>query len=130
MKTFVTHLGTLYSEEVEFNKNDLSLREEEDRLKIFDSDGNYLDYFSMERLQEMADENETDLETVLEMIIDQLAESVDIEEFLDNLGIDYEFVSEDIDEFIRYANSVGIENIKNNEWINHIGNAWILLSER
>lgn len=125
MNKRITHLGTLYTEDL-----NPRLREEEDRIKIFDSDGNYLDYFSMEKLQDMAEENNTDIEMILDIIIDELAESVDIEEFLDNLGIDYEFVSNDFDEFVKYTSSVGIFDVKNNEWINHIGNSWILLSER
>lgn len=124
MNKRITHLGTLYTEDL-----NPRLREEEDRIKIFDSDGNYLDYFSTEGLQEWADYNEISLSDAFEMTFDSLQEAVDVEEFLDLLGINYEFATDNYDEFIKYTKSVGIEDIKNNEWVNHIGKTWILIAE-
>lgn len=44
-----TQFGTIYIESLAYP------REEEERIKVYDSDTNYIDYFSVEMLQDCAD---------------------------------------------------------------------------
>lgn len=51
-----TKYGAIYIESLNGN------RDEQDRIKIFDSDRKYIDYFSIEMLEDCAREMETTLE--------------------------------------------------------------------
>ena len=50
MKEIKTKFGTIYIEEWEFDRHKPWQREEEDRIKIFDSNENYLDHFSADSI--------------------------------------------------------------------------------
>ena len=103
-------------------------REEEDRVKIYDSDENYLDYLPLE-------EDDTPIEEQYNNYVEMLEQFKTIEEMMDWLVCDCEFMG-DKEEMINYLHdelnwelpSEDYDPLKN-EWINRIGDVYILISE-
>ena len=103
-------------------------REEEDRVKIYDSDENYLDYLPIE-------EDDTPIEEQYNNYIEMLEQFKTIEEMMDWLVCDCEFIGNK-EEMIDYLHdelnwelpSEDYDPLKN-EWINRIGDVYILISE-
>ena len=103
-------------------------REEEDRVKIYDSDENYLDYLPIE-------EDDTPIEEQYNNYVEMLESFKTIEEMMDWLVCDCEFIGNK-EEMIDYLHdelnwelpSEDYDPLKN-EWINRIGDVYILISE-
>lgn len=103
-------------------------REEKDRVKIYDSDENYLDYLPIE-------EDDTPIEEQYNHYVEMLESFKTIEELMDWLVCDCEFIG-DKEEIINYLHdelnwelpSEDYDPLKN-EWINRIGDVYILISE-
>lgn len=103
-------------------------REEKDRIKIYDSDENYLDYLPLE-------EDDTPIEEQYNHYVEMLESFKTIEELMDWLVCDCEFIG-DKEEIINYLHdelnwelpSEDYDPLKN-EWINRIGDVYILISE-
>lgn len=103
-------------------------REEQDRVKIYDSDENYLDYLPIE-------EDETPIEEQYNNYIEILEQFKTVEELMDWLVCDYEFIGNK-EEMINYLHdelnwelpSEDYNPLKN-EWINRIGDVYILIYE-
>ena len=101
-------------------------REEQDRVKIYDSDENYLDYLPLE-------EDDTPIEEQYNNYIEMLESFKTIEEMMDWLVCDCEFIGKK-SEAIKYVltewNLPDEETDPlNNEWVNRIGNTYIIVSE-
>ena len=103
-------------------------REEKDRVKIYDSDENYLDYLPLE-------EDDTPIEEQYNNYVEMLEQFKTIEEMMDWLVCDCEFIGnkeEMIDHLHDELNwelpSEDYDPLKN-EWINRIGDVYILISE-
>lgn len=101
-------------------------REEEDRVKIYDSDENYLDYLPLE-------EDDTPIEEQYNNYIEMLESFKTIEEMMDWLVCDCEFIGKK-SEAIKYVltewNLPDEETDPlDNEWINRIGDTYIIVSE-
>ena len=132
MKTFPTRFGYLYTEETIYDRKNPASRGCERYIKIFDSDNKYFDYFEVEYLEKLGKENEMDLDEVLEYLFDCCNfESVDVEELLENLGIDFEFLTDQYDELLQYMafRQADINNLRENEQVNRIGNFWVFKRE-
>lgn len=69
MKTINTKFGTIYIEELEYDRHCPAKREEEDRIKIFDSLGRYLDYWTIDALMGIAESSNTTIEEEYHSII-------------------------------------------------------------
>ena len=135
MRKIETPFGILYIEE----END---REETHRIKIYDSEMRYFDYYSLDYLEEGV--------TIEEFVEEQakwLAERKKLDDLLEGLGIDSYSTSEDWTDLLedmyqgraklidgKWINEadgseiterVGMEN----EWVNKIGNTYILVCE-
>ena len=103
-------------------------REEEDRVKIYDSDENYLDYLPIE-------EDDTPIEEQYNNYVEMLEQFKTIKEMMDWLVCDCEFIGNK-EEMIDYLHdelnwelpSEDYDPLKN-EWINRIGDVYILISE-
>ena len=103
-------------------------REEKGRVKIYDSDENYLDYLPIE-------EDDTPIEEQYNNYVEMLESFKTIEEMMDWLVCDCEFMG-DKEEMINYLHdelnwelpSEDYDPLKN-EWINRIGDVYILISE-
>lgn len=135
MKKIETVFGILYIEE----END---REETHRIKIFDSEMRYFDYYSLDYLEEGV--------TIAAFIEEQakwLSERKSLDDLLEGLGIDSYSVSKDwtnLLEDMYHGNAELIDGkwidstdgseiteqvIMENEWVNKIGNTYILICE-
>lgn len=107
-------------------------QEEEERIKIYDSDGKYLDYFSVESIEETAITNEISFEEQYEEFIRMIAKCETSEEILDQLGINYYILETDKAEFVKKLIDYNIDDdsdIDDNEYVNIIGNTYILIAE-
>lgn len=103
-------------------------REEKDRVKIYDSDENYLDYLPIE-------EDDTPIEEQYNNYVEMLESFKTIEEMMDWLVCDCEFMG-DKDRTIEYLHEelnwdLPIENYNplDNEWVNRIGDTYIVVSD-
>ena len=118
------YLGDFYIEEFEN-------REEKDRVKLYDSNYNYLDYLPLERY----DDTDPTFEEQYDGYVEMLESFETIEELLDWLACDYEFFSTK-DATIQYLHeelnwdlpSEGYDPL-DNEWVNRIGDIYIVISE-
>ena len=106
-------------------------REEKDRVKIYDSDENYLDYPPLDQI----DVNDTPIEEQYNNYVEMLEQFKTIEEMMDWLVCDCEFIGNK-DQTIEYLHKElnwdlpsKDYNPLNNEWVNRIGNIYIVGSE-
>ena len=104
-------------------------REEQDRVKIYDSDENYLDYLPLDQI----DVNDTPIEEQYNNYIEMLESFKTIEEMLDWLVCDCEFIGKK-SEAIKYVlTEWNLPDEKtdplDNEWVNRIGDTYIIVSE-
>lgn len=104
-------------------------REEQDRIKIYDSDENYLDYLPLDQI----DVNDTPIEEQYNNYIEMLESFKTIEEMMDWLVCDCEFIGKK-SEAIKYVltewNLPDEETDPlDNEWVNRIGDTYIIVSE-
>lgn len=104
-------------------------REEQDRIKIYDSDKNYLDYLPLDQI----DVNDTPIEKQYNNYIEMLESFKTIEEMMDWLVCDCEFIGKK-SEAIKYVltewNLPDEETDPlDNEWVNRIGDTYIIVSE-
>lgn len=101
-------------------------REEQNRIKIYDSDENYLDYLPLE-------EDDTPIEEQYNNYIEMLENFKTVEELLNWLVCDYEFIGNK-SEAIKYVlvewNLPDDEcDPLDSEWVNRIGDIYIVISE-
>ena len=104
-------------------------REEQDRVKIYDSDENYLDYLPLDQI----DVDDTPIEEQYNNYIEMLESFKTIEELMDWLVCDCEFIGKK-SEAIKYVltewNLPDEETDPlDNEWVNRIGDTYIVVSE-
>ena len=101
-------------------------REEEDRVKIYDSDKNYLDYLPIK-------EDETLIEEQYNNYIEMLEQLTTVEELMDWLVCDCDFIgskSEAIKYVLTEWNLPDDEcDPLDSEWVNRIGDVYIIISE-
>lgn len=100
-------------------------QEEEDRIKVFDSDQEYLDYFSVESLDETRSMYKgLSIQDILDVYADLMAEKESVEAFLDYLGVNW---------LALYPNETALYKAEgleaSNEWVNHIGKYYVLVDE-
>ena len=106
-------------------------REEKDRVKIYDSDENYLDYLPLDQI----DVDDTPIEEQYNNYVEMLESFKNIPDLMDWLVCDCEFIGNK-EEMIDYLHdelnwelpSEDYDPLKN-EWINRIGDVYILISE-
>ena len=104
-------------------------REEQDRVKIYDSDENYLDYLPLDQI----DVDDTPIEEQYSNYVEMLESFKTIEEMMDWLVCDCEFIGKK-SEAIKYVltewNLPDEETDPlDNEWVNRIGDTYIIVSE-
>ena len=94
MKAIETKFGTIYIEEWEYDRHKPWQREEEDRVKIFDSNENYIDYLSAELVEENAEYDEAKNEQAeVEMRILKLEKMLKNAKIIDNDDISTDVVT-------------------------------------
>lgn len=129
-----TKFGTIYVESLNYNNNNSCDREEEDRIKIFDSDHNFFDYESCDLLF-CNSEDRAECECDYERLIKSFQVSyLHIDHFLNDNCIDYEFCGTK-EEMIKYLREElnwenaedAVSKEKRNEYINRIGDYYMLI---
>lgn len=100
-------------------------QEEEDRIKVFDSDKNYLDYFSVESLEEVRSWCwDLSIQNLLDIYADHMAEKKSVEALLGYLEINWLAIYPSV-AALRKAEGLEVTN----EWVNHIGKYYVLVKE-
>lgn len=101
-------------------------REEKDRVKIYDSDENYLNYLPLK-------EDDTPIEEQYNNYIEMLENFKTVEELLDWLVCSYDFIgnrSEAIKYVLTEWNLPDDEcDPLDSEWVNRIGDVYIIITE-
>ena len=117
------NLGDFYIEE-------LDNREAQDRIKLFDSDFNYLDYLPLEK----CDNTDPTFEEQYDEYVKVLEEFKTVPELMDWLVCDCDFIGSQ-DETIEFLHKeLNWElpseeyNPLDNEWVNRIGDVYIVVS--
>lgn len=104
-------------------------QEEEDRIKVFDSDKEYLDYFSVESLDETRSMYKgLSIQDILDVYADLMAEKESVEAFLDYLGVEWRAIYPNKAALIK-ATDRDVHEIDEDEWINHIGKYYVEVEE-
>lgn len=124
-----TNLGFIYIEPL------VGTREEEDRVKIFDSDTNYIDYIPVETLLMSAAEQSITVEEEYSTRLKAFREAETIKDLMDLISqnwisiVDNPFELEDkLD--IKYTDEKrALHEILNNDCVNKIGQHYILMEE-
>ena len=118
------YLGDFYIEELEN-------REEQDRVKLYDSDEKYLDYLPIERYDDTDPTEEEQYQGYIEM----LESFKTVPDLMEWLVSSWEFIG-DKDQTIKYLHEelnwdLPSEdyNPLDNEWVNRIGDIYIVISE-
>ena len=118
------YLGDFYIEELEN-------REEHDRVKLYDSDENYLDYLPLER----CDDTDPTFEEQYNDYIKMLESFETVPDLMDWLVCDCDFIG-DKNQTIKYLHEeLNWElpsedyNPLDSEWVNRIGDVYIVISE-
>ena len=134
MKTIETKFGILYIEE----END---EREKGRIKIYDSEMRYFDYYNLEYLEE-----EKTVTQFIEETAKWIAERKSLDDLLEGLGINYYTKSEDwtdlLEEMYESARCVDgkwydaldgskkkEKTIMENDYVNKIGDVYIFVSD-
>lgn len=115
------YLGTFYIEELEN-------REEQDRVKLFDSDTNYLDYLPLER----CDDTDPTFEEQYNGYIEMLESFKTVPDLMDWLVCDCDFIGNESEAIKYILTEVMPDNqfdLLDNEWVNRIGDVYIIISE-
>ena len=116
------YLGTFYIE-------DLENREEKDRVKLFDSDFNYLGYLPLERY----DEDDPTFEEQYDGYIEMLESFETVYDLMDWLVRDCDFIGNKSDAIKYVLTEWNLPDDEcdplDNEWVNRIGDVYIIISE-
>ena len=107
------YLGNFYIEELEN-------REEQDRIKLFDSDKNYLDYLPLERY----DDTDPTFEEQYNGYVEMLESFETVPDLMDWLATNYGFI----------GSLAGLENsdwadVIGTEYMNRIGDVYIAIGD-
>ena len=146
MKQINTKFGTIYIEDLEYDHHNPAGREEVDRIKVFDSLGRYLDYWTIEYLEDCVEVDGVSMKQAYQDIIDRYG-------YVDNLGdlcpeiryatndvekmalfmqadYDLDIERQELIAMIFTKNHKGIEElVLANDFINKIGDWYILIEE-
>lgn len=146
MKAINTKFGTIYIEDLEYDRHRPAWREEEDRIKVFDSNENYMDHWTIECLEEFARSDNKTLEEVYQDVIHKYEEA----DNLDEICPDIRFATDDLEKFVLFMSVDGYLEVReskiidaifdddqeelkrfitDNEFVNKIGDTYLLIEE-
>ena len=124
-----TNFGFIYVEPL------VGTREEEDRVKIFDSDTNYIDYIPVETLLTSAAEQSITVEEEYSIRLRAFREAEAIEDLMNLISQNWISIVTnpfDLEERldIKYVDEKRtLHEILNNDYVNQIGQHYILMEE-
>ena len=116
------YLGNFYIEKLEN-------REEQDRVKLFDSDENYLDYLPLER----CDDTDPTFEEQYNGYVEMLEGFKTVPELMDWLVCDCDSIGSKSDAIKYVLTEWNLPDDErdplDSEWVNRIGDVYIIISE-
>lgn len=124
-----TKFGFIYVEPL------VGTREEEDRVKIFDSDTNYIDYIPVDTLLASAAEQSITVEEEYVKRLKAFREAESISDLMDLISQNWISIVEnpfDLEEKldIKYVDEKrALHEILNNDYVNKVGQHYILMEE-
>lgn len=122
-----TKYGTIYIESLNGN------REKQDRIKIFDSDKKYIDYFSIETLENYARERGITIEEEYAGMVWVFKKITKLYELLHYISKNIINWTDNPLEFAALLNADGVteiySNVVNNDFVNRIGDIYTLSRE-
>jgi len=123
-----TPVGTIYIENFFF-------REEDERIKIYDSNRKYLDYISLDTIMDWSENHPCSCVTILEEYIKYLEKCSTVEKLFEGLGIkcveysvEWKVVADKLVEDSEYQINSVME-LLDNDFVNQIGDYYIYISE-
>ena len=123
-----TPIGILYIE-------DFLFRVEDQRIKIYDSNKEYMDYISMDTIMDWSEEHHCSCVTILEEYIKYLEKCSTVEKLFEGLGVKYieysvewKVVADKLVEDSEHQINSVIE-LLDNDFVNQIGDYYIYISE-
>ena len=139
MKEIKTYFGaTLYAEELSHDRH-YADREDETKIKFFDSREKYLDYFEVSTLEELAEFNNTTPEIVLNNFVNAIEECQNIETLLNFVfALDWHFCSTNWQAVAEWmireecyfdTDNVTEEDVLSHDCVNVIGDYIIVVAE-
>ena len=133
MQQINTKFGPIFIE-ANTDKNVPVFDSNDGKVRILDSEKRYMDYFETETLYEMARVNGHTTKEELVLYIKRIENSDTIENLVEKFT-DYELITTDWEEVASFMRNFCIdeyatpESLLSNEWINKIGNYYIVISE-
>lgn len=137
-----TPFGKLYIEPWEWHKDNAYPYDRDDRITIYDSRGDWFDYFGLNYFYIDTDGLPLELQDIqakgeYERLCEMLelgAEKETVQEFLDWIGILWIYAGTDKDEATKalsdgHPEELLPDELETNEYVNHIGDNYIVVSE-
>ena len=128
LREIKTPLGIVYIENILF-------REEDEKVKIYDSNKKYLDYISMETIFDGAEDHHCSFITIFEEYIKYLEKCSTVEKLFEGLGVkcveysvEWKVVADKLVEDSEHQINSVIE-LLDNDFVNQIGDYYIYISE-
>lgn len=128
LKEVNTLVGTIYIE-------DFLFREEDERIKIYDSDKKYLDYISIDTIMDWSEKYHCSCVTILEEYIKYLEKCSTVEKLFEGLGVkcieysvEWKVVADKLVEDSEHQINSVME-LLDNDFVNQIGDYYIYISE-
>lgn len=130
MKELTTPFGKLYIDEWNSNPD---ARYAEDRITIYDSRKDFLDYFSIDYFEEGDDSPEEEYRKLCEMLR-KGAEKRTVKQFMDWLGVNFCYAGKSKRQAAialsdDHPEELLPDELETNEYVNHIGENYIVSAE-
>ena len=133
MRKINTKFGPLYIDELTDNRH---TERDESKIKLYDSYEQYMDYFETETFYELAEMNGNTPEEELDSYIKCLENCETIEMLVEfAITVGYELITQSWKEVAAYLGislkdeARALQEVDNNEWVNQIGDYFIVVSE-
>ena len=133
MRKINTKFGPLYIDEF---TDDRHTGRDESKIKLYDSYEQYMDYFETETFYDLAEMNGNTPEEELENYINFIEKCETIEHLIENtISNGYELITESWKEVAAHLGIAlrdearAFQEIVNNEWVNIIGDYYIVVYE-
>ena len=138
MKKIKTKFGaTIYVEELSHDRH-YADREDETKIKFFDTKERYLNYFEVDTIKENAECEGISPEQWLDNYTKVLADCDTVTALLREMGVEWVYISPDWkavaaymfhNEYFDQDERVSSKDLLENEWVNVIGDQYVVIAE-
>lgn len=95
--------------------------DDDDKVRIFDSEGTYLDYIEAETFADVADEVGIDFRDAICEYANELALKDNVQDLLDSISFENFVATCDIEKAVKLSGCANQRELRRNEMINRIG---------